>query len=152
MGKTASSKTFRPHSHRTQRCSQMLHAKNGTHCCQLECSHSIANNCKQHQRVCKQICVQMCFRVLCELGLRLAASKNSRGWENNFDRNPALQCTVIATHSHQMRRRRNVTASQCSDWLLAKTTELGRTTPPSPPDATVTACPSHQMRANPDST
>ncbi len=57
---------LRPHSHRTRRCSQMLHAKNGTHSCQLECSHSIANNCKQHQRICKQICVQIC--VLCELG------------------------------------------------------------------------------------
>ncbi len=41
----------------------MLHAKNGTHCCQLECSHSIANNCKRHQR----ICMQICLRVLCEL-------------------------------------------------------------------------------------
>ncbi len=29
-----------------------------------------ANNCKQHQRICKQICVQICLRVLCELGLK----------------------------------------------------------------------------------
>ncbi len=60
-----------PRSHRMRRCSQMLHAKNGTHCYQLECSHSIANNCKQHQTICKQICVQICLRVLCELGLEL---------------------------------------------------------------------------------
>ena len=44
--------------------------KNGTHCCQLECSHSIANNCKQHQRICKQIYMQICLLVLCERGLR----------------------------------------------------------------------------------
>ncbi len=61
---------LRPRSHRTRRCSQMLHAKNGTHCCQWECSHRIANNCNQHQRICKQICVQICLFVLCELGLR----------------------------------------------------------------------------------
>ena len=38
--------TLRPRSHRTRRCSQMLLAKNGTCCCQLECSHSIASNIK----------------------------------------------------------------------------------------------------------
>ena len=59
---------LRPRSHRTRRCSQMLHAKNGTHCCLLECSHSIANNCKQHQKICAQICLG----VLCELGLTRA--------------------------------------------------------------------------------
>ncbi len=37
---------LRPHSHRTRRCSQMLQAKNGTYCCLLECSHSIAGKIK----------------------------------------------------------------------------------------------------------
>ena len=56
---------LRPCSHRTQRCSQMLHAKNETHYCPLECSHSIANNCKQHQMICKQICVQIYLCYTC---------------------------------------------------------------------------------------
>ncbi len=43
---------LRPRSHRTRRC-LTLHAKNGAHYCQLECLHSIANNFKQHQRICK---------------------------------------------------------------------------------------------------
>ncbi len=47
----------------------MLHAKNGTNCCWLECSHS----CRQDQRICMQICPQMCFCVLCELGLSVQA-------------------------------------------------------------------------------
>ena len=37
---------LRPRSHRRRRCSQMLHAKNGTHCSQWECSHNIAGNIK----------------------------------------------------------------------------------------------------------
>ncbi len=38
-----------------------MHATNGTHCCQLECSRSIA-----------RICVQICFCVLSEVDLTLA--------------------------------------------------------------------------------
>ncbi len=30
---------------------------------------SVHTGCKQHQRVCTQICMQMSLRVLCELGL-----------------------------------------------------------------------------------
>ncbi len=30
---------------------------------------SVHTACKQHQMVCKQICVQICLRVLCERGL-----------------------------------------------------------------------------------
>ena len=33
-----------PRSHRTHRCSQMLHAKMATYSCHWECSHSIASN------------------------------------------------------------------------------------------------------------
>ncbi len=31
---------------------------------------SVHTGCKQHQRVCTQICAQICFRVLCEWGRR----------------------------------------------------------------------------------
>ncbi len=74
---------LRLRSHRTRRCWQMLHTKNGTHCCHLECSHSIANNCKQHQRICKQICMEICLHVLCELGLTVAAWSKNRLQQNN---------------------------------------------------------------------
>ncbi len=40
-------------------------ANNGTHCAQLECSHSL-----QHQRLVARICMQICLCVLCERGLR----------------------------------------------------------------------------------
>ncbi len=33
-------------------------------------AHNIASSCKQHQKICKQICL----RVLCELGLRAIES------------------------------------------------------------------------------
>ncbi len=32
---------------------------------------SVHTACKQHQRVCKQICVQICFCILCERDLRV---------------------------------------------------------------------------------
>ncbi len=38
-------------------------------CCQCECSHSLQAT-SQRQMICRQICVQICFCVLSELGLR----------------------------------------------------------------------------------
>ena len=32
---------------------------------------SVHTGCKQHQRVCMQICVQTCLRILCEQSLTL---------------------------------------------------------------------------------
>ena len=37
-------------------------------CYQFGCSHSITLEAK-HQRISKQICLQTCFHVLCEMGL-----------------------------------------------------------------------------------
>ena len=52
-----------PSSQRTQSCSQK--AKKGTCCCQLKCSHGTQARSKGLQT----IWMQICFVVLCELGL-----------------------------------------------------------------------------------
>ena len=44
-----------------------INTNDRTHCGQ--CMGEFTQHCKQHQRVCLQTCTQMCFRVLCELGL-----------------------------------------------------------------------------------
>ncbi len=64
---------IRAPSHRTRRCSQMLLTKIGTHCCQSECSHSIASNIKGF--ACKFAC-KPAYLVLCELGLIVPTNKD----------------------------------------------------------------------------
>ena len=49
-----------PRSHRTRSTLQQAH---------IVVNESIHTACKQHQRVCTQICVEMCLRVLCERAL-----------------------------------------------------------------------------------
>ena len=109
---------LRPRSHRTRRCSQMWHAKNATHYCQLECSHSIANSCKQHQRICKQMCVQICLRVLCERGLRLSGGEQILKSEVLTSGGSVFCLTTTAAFSWQQQEKKK-TSKQVQDvWIL----------------------------------
>ena len=65
----------RPRSHRTQRCLQMFACKKWN---ELLAVGVFTQRCRQDQRICMQICAQMCFLVLCELGLKTRECLNSR--------------------------------------------------------------------------
>ncbi len=49
-------------------------------------------HCRQHQRICPQICVQTCLCVLCERGLR---DKTARGSEMRSNHPVSLACEHI---------------------------------------------------------
>ncbi len=63
--KTSLVNNLRPSSHRTQSTLQQAFTNFGTHYPQ----GSVHTSCKQHQRVCTQICAQICLCVLCECRL-----------------------------------------------------------------------------------
>ena len=57
-------------SHKTQSTSQHLQDRRMQIMEHTAVNGRVHTGCKQHQRVCTQICAQICFRVLCEWGRR----------------------------------------------------------------------------------
>ena len=66
---------LRPSSHRTQNTSQQAYMQMVEH---TVINRSVHTACKQHQRICMQISMQICFRVLCERGQRGVQTVNQK--------------------------------------------------------------------------
>ncbi len=108
---------LRPRSHRTRRCSQMFHAKNGTYCCLLECSHSIAGKIKGFA-----LCMPTCLRVLCELGPGPATPKtHSRSrFFLGISQNRARHCGVAMHNAVGVATTLELRIYQCKPFALLR--------------------------------